>query len=67
MPDALNIALDAMGGDHAPDVVVEGAALSRIRHPQVQFTFFGDQAVLNPMLAKHEAWALCQPSSIQIM
>ncbi len=55
MPDALNIALDAMGGDHAPDVVVEGAALSRIRHPEVHFTFYGDEAVLKPMVAKDEA------------
>jgi glycerol-3-phosphate acyltransferase PlsX len=32
-----------MGGDHGPEVVVAGAALSLERHPQLSFVIFGDE------------------------
>lgn len=41
---ARTIALDAMGGDHGPEVVVPGAAISLQRHPELNFIFFGDEA-----------------------
>jgi len=50
MPDKIRIALDAMGGDHGPSVVVPGAALSLTRHPDMEFVLFGDQAVITPLL-----------------
>ncbi len=37
------IALDAMGGDEGPAVVVPGAALALKRHPDVTFLLFGDE------------------------
>lgn len=49
------IALDAMGGDHGPDVVVPGAALSLERHPALSFIFYGDATRINAALAKHAA------------
>ncbi len=49
------IALDAMGGDHGPEVVVPGAALSLTRHPALSFIFFGDEARINPVLDQHAA------------
>jgi len=48
----LTIALDAMGGDHAPEVVVDGAEIARQRHPNVRFLFFGDEGRLQNMLAR---------------
>jgi glycerol-3-phosphate acyltransferase PlsX len=36
------IALDVMGGDHGPDVVIPGAELSLVRHPEARFILFGD-------------------------
>ena len=51
MPEPLTIALDAMGGDAAPDAVVEGAALALVRHPGVRFLLFGDQDQINPLIA----------------
>jgi phosphate acyltransferase len=51
------IALDAMGGDFGPEVVVPGAAISLTRQPQMQFVLFGDEAKLAPVLAKHAALA----------
>jgi len=49
----LTIALDAMGGDHAPEMVVAGADLARERFPDVQYVLYGDSARIEPLLAKH--------------
>jgi phosphate acyltransferase len=53
MSKTLTIALDAMGGDHGPEIVVPGAALAAERHPGFSFLFFGDQAKISPLLDKH--------------
>jgi glycerol-3-phosphate acyltransferase PlsX len=53
------IALDAMGGDHAPAIVIDGAALARERYPEIKFIFFGDEAVITPLLAKHPKLGKC--------
>ncbi len=52
MSQALTIALDAMGGDGGPEIVVPGAELSAIRHPDCRFLLVGDQSVIAPILAK---------------
>lgn len=57
MASPKTIALDAMGGDHGPSVVVPGAALSLERHPALSFIFFGDEAQILPVLAAHPALA----------
>jgi glycerol-3-phosphate acyltransferase PlsX len=44
------IALDAMGGDKGPSVVVGGAAQVATRFPEVRFLLFGDEAQLRPLL-----------------
>lgn len=48
----LTIALDGMGGDHGPETTIGGAELACIRHPQVRFLIFGDEAVMRPVLEK---------------
>jgi glycerol-3-phosphate acyltransferase PlsX len=53
MPANLTIALDAMGGDFGPDVVIPGAAISLTRQPLIQFVLFGDEAKIAPLLARH--------------
>ncbi|HEX6611772.1 MAG TPA: phosphate acyltransferase PlsX [Hyphomicrobiaceae bacterium] len=62
MPGTCTLALDAMGGDHGPAVVIPGAALSLERHPQIQFIFFGEAAYIEAELDKHPA--LKQQSSV---
>jgi len=47
------IALDAMGGDGAPDIVVAGAALARERHPKCRYIFFGDESRVKALLEKY--------------
>ncbi len=44
MPDNVRIAIDAMGGDHGPSVVLPGAELALVRHPDTEFVLFGDRA-----------------------
>ena len=41
-----------MGGDHAPDMVLDGLELAAERHPKARFLLFGDQTMLVPHLAK---------------
>lgn len=47
----VTIALDAMGGDKAPRMAVEGAALAASKHPDVAFVLIGQEAVIQAELA----------------
>lgn len=51
MPQKVRIAIDAMGGDHGATVVLAGAEISLLRHPDTEFLLFGDQAQLDEILA----------------
>ena len=53
MTDALTIAIDAMSGDAGPSVVVAGAEMARVRHPEARFIFCGEKAELESLLAQH--------------
>src|SRR5215204_298576 len=53
MPHKVRIALDAMGGDHGPSVVIPGAELSLARHPKAELILFGDAAQVEPLLKDH--------------
>ena len=44
MGSPITIALDAMGGDFGPSVVIPAAALSLIRHPDTRYIIFGREA-----------------------
>jgi glycerol-3-phosphate acyltransferase PlsX len=57
MPAKRIVALDAMGGDVGPEVVIPGAALSLERHPELEFLLFGDEARITPLLASYPALA----------
>lgn len=50
MSGRLTIALDAMGGDHAPRMVLRGANMARKRFPNVDFVLFGRESEIAPML-----------------
>jgi glycerol-3-phosphate acyltransferase PlsX len=58
MPQKVRIALDAMGGDHGPSVVVPGAEISLIRHPDSEFILFGDQSKVGPLMTAHPKLAV---------
>ncbi len=48
---SVKISLDAMGGDNAPEIVVEGAAEAKVRYPDVEFIFFGNKTILDPLIS----------------
>jgi phosphate acyltransferase len=52
MSQPRTIALDAMGGDHGPAVVVPGAALSLERYPELNFILYGDEPRIRAELDK---------------
>ncbi|MGL4426324.1 MAG: phosphate acyltransferase PlsX [Alphaproteobacteria bacterium] len=50
---SLLLAIDGMGGDKAPEMVVDGLALASRRHPGVRFMLFGPQQRLQELVSKH--------------
>src|ERR1700752_3154982 len=51
------IAIDAMGGDIGPAVIIAGMARARRKDHSLRFELFGDQGVIGPELAKHQPLA----------
>jgi glycerol-3-phosphate acyltransferase PlsX len=61
MPEEIIIALDAMGGDHGPEVVIPGAEIALLRHPAARFILYGDEAAISPILKAHpRVAAVCE-------
>ena len=52
MSEGIIIAVDAMGGDRAPDMVLKGAEMALQRHPDLSFMLFGREDTVRPLLAK---------------
>lgn len=53
MSTGITLSLDAMGGDAAPEMVVEGVNLSIQDHPDVRFLLYGREGELQPLLDKY--------------
>ncbi len=49
----VRIAVDAMGGDHGPTVVVPAALSALSRHPDLTLILVGDEVVLRDSLTRH--------------
>lgn len=60
MAEEFVVAIDAMGGDNAPDAIIRGAAMARERHPGWRFLFFGPKAKLEPLIAKQKRRRLAE-------
>ena len=54
MTQSIHLSLDAMGGDNAPQIVIEGAAQSKIRYPHLNFSFFGNKDIILPLINSFE-------------
>src|SRR5687767_10321606 len=52
----MRIAVDAMGGDHAPSVIVDGA-VAAARHLDAQIVLVGPALELERALAAHDDWS----------
>jgi len=58
MPRRLTIALDAMGGDHGPDVIVPAALQIAQNHPELHLILVGDEPRLRKALSGRDAGGL---------
>ncbi|RJP28183.1 MAG: phosphate acyltransferase PlsX [Candidatus Omnitrophota bacterium] len=58
----MRIVVDAMGGDHAPDVVVEGAIAAVNEYDNVKVILVGDESRIGPLLKK----AKFDPNRIEV-
>lgn len=52
MSERLILSVDGMGGDNAPEMVVEGMQMSLESHSNLQFLLFGDELRLAPLLER---------------
>lgn len=50
----MKIAVDAMGGDNAPQAIIEGVEQARDLYPDIEFTLFGDPAKVKPLIKNNE-------------
>jgi len=50
---SLTISIDAMGGDHGPEVVIPAALSALKKHPEVHFILVGDKDTLSYHLQQH--------------
>ena len=56
---ALPIALDAMGGDKAPEAIIAGARRVLKEFPETRFIFYGREPVIAPLIARNRTLAQC--------
>ncbi|MBL8530848.1 MAG: phosphate acyltransferase, partial [Hyphomonadaceae bacterium] len=52
MPEGLILSIDGMGGDHAPDIVVEGVDIAARRRADVRYLIHGDAERINALLQR---------------
>ncbi|MEQ1754342.1 MAG: phosphate acyltransferase PlsX [Micropepsaceae bacterium] len=51
----LVVSVDGMGGDNAPQAVVDGLAIAHVRHPKAKFLLHGDHSRLQAILLSRPA------------
>ena len=57
------IAIDAMGGDQGPEVLISAALDVYEQHPGLSLILVGDKSVIDPLLAEHRPSSTPAPSS----
>jgi glycerol-3-phosphate acyltransferase PlsX len=60
----MKIALDAMGGDNAPESTIAGALEALRKYPDIELIFVGDQSRIQKELQFNDAWPLDKRCSI---
>ncbi len=61
MSDHITVAVDGMGGDNAPEIVVKGIEITCRADSKVKFLLFGDRERIEPLLSKsHYAQGVCE-------
>ena len=57
--NTVNISVDVMGGDIGPAAVLPGLAISKQRHPELQFILVGDEVRIAPDLSALPGLSAC--------
>ncbi len=57
MNTRFTLSVDAMGGDDAPKMVIDGVALAAIKQPGVNFLLFGDENLIAPLVRDNPSLA----------
>ena len=61
MSDHITVAVDGMGGDSAPEIVIEGIEATCKADSKVKFLLFGNKEKIGPLLSRtHYAQELCE-------
>ena len=47
-----------MGGDHGPETVIGGDEIALVRHPNIRFVIYGNDAALRPWLEQQRTQEL---------
>ncbi|HOI46453.1 MAG TPA: phosphate acyltransferase PlsX [Bacilli bacterium] len=50
----IKLAIDAMGGDFAPDIVVKGSMMAIKKYDDIELTLYGDEEKIKPLLTSSE-------------
>jgi glycerol-3-phosphate acyltransferase PlsX len=50
----VTLSVDAMGGDKAPQAIIEGVCAAAQRYPFVHFLLFGDEAIVAPLVTQRK-------------
>lgn len=69
MRDQVTISLDAMGGDRGAEIVIAGADLALVRHPDLKLVLFGDSTIIAATIKSYprvEAAALVEHTDVSI-
>ncbi len=53
----ITLAVDGMGGDKAPGMIVQGLVIAVQRYPSVDFLLYGDSELIEPLLAREKTLA----------
>lgn len=56
----MKIAVDAMGGDNAPQAIIEGVERARDQYSDLEFQLFGDPAKVQPLIKNDERLTLIE-------
>ena len=59
MTDDLVVAIDAMGNDLGPQVIIDGLEIARSRNTRIGFLLFGDEEQLRPLLCEKSNLSAC--------
>ena len=54
MTTRINIAIDVMGSDKGPEIIIEASSISKTRYPEIKYTYFGDSKLISKYVEKHK-------------